>query len=51
MATATQTLLGLAGERTRIVAGQGAPLTKAQLNAESTMLNTMKQGLSNCHPH
>ncbi|MEJ0100195.1 MAG: MBL fold metallo-hydrolase [Pseudomonadota bacterium] len=46
MATATQTLLGLAGEHTRIIAGQGAPLGKAQLNAESAMLNTMKQRLS-----
>ncbi len=46
MVTATQTLVGLAGEHTRIIAGQGAPLTKAQLNAEYAMLNTMKQRLS-----
>ncbi len=46
MTTATQTLVALAGERTRIVAGHGAPLTKTQLNAEYAMLNTMKQRLS-----
>jgi glyoxylase-like metal-dependent hydrolase (beta-lactamase superfamily II) len=46
MTTALQTLGGLAGERTKVVAGRGAPLTKAQLNAEYTVLNTLKTRLS-----
>jgi cyclase len=46
MTTALQTLTALADERTRIVAGRGAPLTKAQLSAEHTVLNTLRQRLA-----
>ncbi len=46
MTTALQTLGGLAAERTKIVAGRGAPLTKAQLATEYSVLNTLKQRLS-----
>jgi cyclase len=46
MTTALQTLTTLADERTRVVAGRGAPLTKAQVSAEYTVLNTLRQRLS-----
>jgi cyclase len=46
MTTALQTLAGLADERTQVIAGRGVPLTRAQLNAEHTVLNTIKQRLS-----
>jgi glyoxylase-like metal-dependent hydrolase (beta-lactamase superfamily II) len=45
MVTALQTLTTLADDRTRVVAGRGAPLTKAQLTAEHTVLNTVRQRL------
>jgi cyclase len=46
MTTALQTLTTLADERTRVVAGRGTPLTKAQLSTEYTVLNTLRQRLS-----
>jgi glyoxylase-like metal-dependent hydrolase (beta-lactamase superfamily II) len=46
MTTALQTLTTLADERTRVVAGRGPPLTKAQLSTEYTVLNTLRQRLS-----
>ncbi|HTQ36051.1 MAG TPA: MBL fold metallo-hydrolase [Steroidobacteraceae bacterium] len=46
MATGVQTLAELAGEHTRVIAGRGAPLTRAQLDVEYNMLNTLKQRLS-----
>jgi len=46
MASAVQVLEGLAGEHTRVVAGHGAPLTRAQLTVEHTMLDTLKTRLS-----
>jgi glyoxylase-like metal-dependent hydrolase (beta-lactamase superfamily II) len=46
MASAVQTLAELANEGTKVVAGKGAPLTLAQLKAEHSMLNTLKQRLS-----
>ncbi len=46
MVTAVQTLAGLANEQTKVVAGKGAPLNMAQLKAEHSMLNTLKQRLS-----
>jgi cyclase len=46
MTAALQTLVGLANDQTKVVAGQGAPLTKAQLNAEYTVLNTLRQRLA-----
>lgn len=46
MVTAVQTLAELADDRTKIVAGKGVPLSLAQLKAEHSMLNTLKQRLS-----
>jgi glyoxylase-like metal-dependent hydrolase (beta-lactamase superfamily II) len=46
MVTALQTLTGLAGEQTKVVAGRGLPLNLAQLKAEHSMLDTLKQRLS-----
>jgi cyclase len=42
LSTATQTLLGLSNASTRIVAGLGPTLTRADLDAENTMLAAMK---------
>ena len=44
--TATQTLLGLSNDSTRIVGGLGAPLARADLDAENSMLATMKTRLA-----
>jgi cyclase len=46
MTTALQTLTGLANDQTRVVAGRGGPLTKAQLANEYTVLNTLRQRLA-----
>jgi len=46
MTTALQTLTTLADDRTRVVAGRGAALTKAQLATEYTVLNTLRQRLA-----
>ena len=46
LATATQTLLGLSNDSTRIVAGLGPTLTRADLDAENTMLAAMKTQLA-----
>jgi cyclase len=46
MTTAVQTLAGLAGERTQVIAGRGAPLTRAQLDTEYTVLKTIGQRLA-----
>jgi glyoxylase-like metal-dependent hydrolase (beta-lactamase superfamily II) len=44
--TATQTLLGLSNDSTRIVGGLGAPLARADLDAENAMLAAMKTRLA-----
>lgn len=44
--TATQTLLGLSNDSTRIVGGLGAPLARADLDAENSMLAAMKTRLA-----
>jgi cyclase len=46
LANATQTLLGLSNDSTRIVAGLGPTLTRADLDAENTMLAAMKTRLA-----
>jgi cyclase len=46
MTTALQTLAGLANDQTKVVAGRGAALTKAQLGAEHKVLDTLRQRLS-----
>jgi glyoxylase-like metal-dependent hydrolase (beta-lactamase superfamily II) len=46
MVTAVQTLADLADEKTKVVAGTGGVLNLAQLKAEHSMLNTLKQRLS-----
>jgi glyoxylase-like metal-dependent hydrolase (beta-lactamase superfamily II) len=46
MTAALETLVSLAGERTQVVAGRGAPLTRAQISTEYTVLNTLRQRLS-----
>jgi glyoxylase-like metal-dependent hydrolase (beta-lactamase superfamily II) len=46
LVNATQTLLGLSNENTRIVAGLGPTLTRADLEAEHAMLAAMKTRLS-----
>jgi glyoxylase-like metal-dependent hydrolase (beta-lactamase superfamily II) len=46
MATATQTLLGVSNPATRVVAGLGPPLGRADLEAENAMLAAMKTRLS-----
>lgn len=46
LANATQALLGLSNDSTRIVAGLGPTLTRADLDAENTMLAAMKTRLA-----
>jgi glyoxylase-like metal-dependent hydrolase (beta-lactamase superfamily II) len=46
VADALKTLQGLGDDATRIVPGQGMPLTRAQLAAELAMLTTMQQRLA-----
>jgi glyoxylase-like metal-dependent hydrolase (beta-lactamase superfamily II) len=46
MATAVQSLVRLADERTKIVAGRGVALGRQQLVAEGAMLDALKQRLS-----
>jgi cyclase len=46
LGTATQTLLGLSNDSTRIVAGLGPTLTRADLDAENAMLAAMKTRLA-----
>jgi glyoxylase-like metal-dependent hydrolase (beta-lactamase superfamily II) len=46
MTAALQSLGALGNDRTQVVAGRGGPLTKAQLGAEYTVLNTLRQRLA-----
>ncbi|MEJ0035022.1 MAG: MBL fold metallo-hydrolase [Gammaproteobacteria bacterium] len=46
LSTATQTLLGLSNDSTRIVAGLGPVLTRKDLDAENAMLAAMKTRLA-----
>jgi hypothetical protein len=46
LGTATQTLLGLSNDSTRIVAGVGPTLSRADLDAENAMLAAMKTRLA-----
>jgi hypothetical protein len=46
MTAALQSLGELGNDRTRIVAGRGAPLSRAQLASEYTALNTLRQRLA-----
>ena len=46
LGSATQTLLGLSNDSTRIVAGLGPTLTRADLDAENAMLAAMKTRLA-----